>query len=303
MPPERLPSYADPTGPGILAEQSLQWNVWYARLRRPAQLAVTLTFMALPWANAQGWTSIYGSLFALNVYGLPFADPLSALQVFLMDGHMAGELWAGAVIVVLLACALGRVFCGWLCPYGLLSELVHAARPSQSPRLREDAAERYAFRLRIAVCVFGVVAAHICAYPVLHRFSMPGELSLAPLRAVEGWDICMAVLMPPAVMLLAEGVAGKRLWCVYICPQSVSLALASLCFPGFFGVRWTSERCTCPRDDRPCQNACSLGLAPRQKSGPPRSECVQCAQCVTACAERGAALRMEFFTRSPRESS
>ena len=268
------------------------WNAWYARARRPAQLAVILFFILLPWVNAQGWTRICGSLFAMNVYGLPLADPLSALQVLLVGGHFAVQLWTGAALVVLLACALGRVFCGWLCPYGLLSELVHASRRRLPMLVHDDTATRHAFWLRIAVCVLGLVAACSCAFPVLQRFSMPGELSLAPLRALEGWAICMAALLPPGAVLIAEGISGRRLWCRYACPQSVCLALAAHCFPGAFGVKWMSGRCSCPQDDRPCLRACSLNLVPRRKGGPLRSECVQCAQCVSACAERGAALRM-----------
>ena len=290
----RFARAAEPAATAVRAEEPASWNAWYARLRRPAQLAVILVFIALPWANAQGWTRIYGSLFAIKVYGLPFADPLSALQVLLVDGFFSVQLWSGAAFVMLLACALGRVFCGWLCPYGLLSELVHAARRRLPPREREAAAARSALWLRIAVCVSGLVAACCCAFPVLQRFSMPGELSLAPLRAVEGWEVCMAALLPPSAVLLAECISGRRLWCRYACPQSVCLALAAQSFPGAFGVKWVPGRCSCPQDDRPCGQVCSLGLTPRQKGGPPRGECAQCAQCVSVCAKRGAALRIGF---------
>ena len=278
--------------------KSATHHVWYARLRRPAQLAVVLALLVLPWANARGWTRIYGSFFALNVYGLPFADPLSAFQALLTGGHFSVSLWTGAALVMLAACALGRVFCGWLCPYGLLSELVYAARRRLSPLVREDAAARHAFGFRCALCVIGLVAACFCAFPVLQRFSMPGELSLAPLRALEGWAICGAALLPQGAALLAEGISGRRLWCRYACPQSVCLTLAARCFPGAFGVKWTPGRCTCPRADRACRSACSLGLTAGQPKGPPRGECIQCAQCVSACAGRGAALRLGLSTRS-----
>jgi len=282
----------------VTAEDPARRNGRYLRLRRPAQLAVILAFIALPRANAQGWTQVYGSFFALNIYGLPFADPLSAIQVLLLDGHFSFTLWTGAALVLLAACALGRVFCGWLCPYGLLSELTYAARRRLSPVLREDAATRHAFRCRLALCGCGLVAACCFAFPVLQRFSMPGELSLAPLRALDGWEVCAAALLQPMAVLSAEGVSGRRLWCRYICPQSVCLTLAARCFPGAFGVKWTPERCTCPRDDRPCMRACSLGLTARQAAGPPRGECMQCGCCVSACAARGAALRQAWHTPS-----
>ena len=289
------PRFACAAEPATTEEQTgkpARWNAWYARLRRPAQLAVVLLFVVLPWVNARGWSRIYGSLYAANVYGLPLADPLSALQVLLVDGSFSVRLWTGAALVMLLACALGRVFCGWLCPYGLLSEWVYTLRRRLPLPLSEDTATRPSLRIRITVCVLGLMAACSFAFPFLQRFSMPGELSLAPLRAVEGWQICLAALMLPGAVLLAEGISGSRLWCRYACPQSVCLALAAQCFPGAFGVKWMPARCSCPQDIRPCRHACSLGLVPRQKHGPPRGECMQCAQCVSACAERGAALRI-----------
>ncbi|MCL1985445.1 MAG: quinol dehydrogenase, partial [Betaproteobacteria bacterium] len=109
---------------------------------------------------------------------------------------------------------------------------------------------------------------------------------------LEGWAVFLAVLLPPGMILLVEGISGRRLWCSYICPQSVCLAVAAQCLPGGFGIKWAPERCACPHDDRLCQRVCSLGLIPNRKGGPPRNECSQCAQCVSACEKRGAALRI-----------
>jgi len=275
-------------------ERGRRWSLWILRLRRPIQIAVFVFFIALPFANAQGWTQIYGSLFALDVYGLPFADPLSAVQVLLTDGHFAPVLWTGAALVVLLVCALGRVFCGWVCPYGLLSELVHAARCRVSSLPVEAALPRHALWCRLALCSCGLAAAYFCAFPVLQRFSMPGELSLAPLRALEDWASYAAALAPAGAVLTAELAGGRRLWCCYVCPQSVCLSLAARCFPGAFGVKWTPGRCNCSRNDRACRRVCTLGLTAGRQGGPPRGECMQCGRCVSACAERGAALRMAF---------
>ena len=293
MPPEACVSETAGAATGRVQTASPPgWNAWYVRLRRPIQLVVALSFFVLPWANAQGWVHIRGSLFAMNIYGLPFADPLSALQVLLLEGYFAPQLWAGAVLVVLTACAFGRFFCGWLCPYGLLSELVYGWRKRWALPHRKTAPMRHAFLLRLALCVVGLVGAFVFALPLVQRFSMPGELSLAPLRVVDGWSIGLALLFPPGLALLIEGLSGRRLWCRYACPQSVCLSLAAQCFPGGFGVTWAPARCTCRHDDRACQRACSLGLAPCHVNGPPRSECSQCGQCVSACAERGAALRI-----------
>ncbi len=259
------------------------------RLRRFFQAAVVLLFALLPWAWEHEFTGLRGSLFAFDFFDLPLADPLSGLHLLLVDHNFVLQLCLGGGISLLLAFALGRFFCGWLCPYGLLSELVHSLRGR--PRSGK-AAGSPDLRFRLVVFLLGLIAAVLLGLPVLQRLSLPGELSLAPLRARESWEALGLALLVPALPLLVEMVSGERLWCRFICPQSVCLSLAARCNPGGFGVRWTPGRCSCAKHDRVCADACSLRLNPRQKNGPPRSECVQCGDCVLACAKRGGALRL-----------
>ena len=99
----------------------------YVGIRRCAQTLTALVFCLLPWLNAPGahqFTLISGSLFALDLGGLPFADPVAALQVAVGGFAPAPRLLLGAVLSLGLALLLGRVFCSWICPYGFFSELV-----------------------------------------------------------------------------------------------------------------------------------------------------------------------------------
>lgn len=93
-------------------------------LRRIVQWFVVVLFCALPWLNMHEWTRIYGSLFALDVYGIPFSDPVSVFWP-MVHGEFPIRLWGGLGLTLVLALLLGRFFCGWLCPYGLLSEYAH----------------------------------------------------------------------------------------------------------------------------------------------------------------------------------
>ena len=103
----------------------------YVGMRRCAQTLTALVFCLLPWLNAPGahqFTLISGSLFALDLGGLPFADPVAALQVAVSGFAPASRLLLGAVLSLGLALLLGRVFCSWICPYGFFSELVSSLR-------------------------------------------------------------------------------------------------------------------------------------------------------------------------------
>ena len=78
------------------------------RLRRLVQVAVLLLLAALPWLNRDGFTGMKGSLFAFDFFGLPFADPLGAVQIGLSGIIPGWRLIAGALGV--LAVALGASF-------------------------------------------------------------------------------------------------------------------------------------------------------------------------------------------------
>ena len=260
-------------------------------VRRAAQLLVVVGLCALPWVNAAGWRGVSGSFFALDFLGIPFADPVGAAQVAAMGFLPAGRLLGGALLSLGLALLLGRVFCSWVCPYGLLSELVYTLRWRRSgARL----VVRQAFWGKILLLVLGLVAALGVGFPVLGIVSLPGELSLLPVLAWQGdaiWPLLGAAAVP-LVALLLEFATGKRLWCRFVCPQSVLLGAAAKCLPkAAQGLRigWQAEKCTC-KGKAPCQQACSLDLNPRRKGGPERHDCTHCGDCVSTCAAYGKAL-------------
>lgn len=284
----------------------------YVGIRRCAQTLTALVFCLLPWLNAPGahqfsqFTLISGSLFALDLGGLPFADPVAALQVAVGGFAPAPRLLLGTVLSLGLALLLGRVFCSWICPYGFFSELVYSLRRRaagvsgghEEPDSRRRDRRGAAFMGRVGITLLGLVGAAVLGFPLLILLSMPGELSLVPLLARQeagraaGLILLSALALPVAALAL-EALGGRRFWCRYICPQSVLLGLAACCLPqGAPGLRvtWRASACTC-KGETPCRAACSLALNPRGAAGPPRRDCVMCGDCLKACAARGGALR------------
>ncbi len=90
----------------------------------------TVLFLLALVLGRQAWFPWFkGSLGATQLVGsIPFADPLAALEVILASHSVAQPLLTGLALVVLLYAFLGRVFCAWLCPLGLLLEVVHSLR-------------------------------------------------------------------------------------------------------------------------------------------------------------------------------
>lgn len=277
------------------------------RCRWWIQTAVLTGLCLLPWVNALGWHGVMGNFYAVYLGGVPFADPMTVAQSLVVGVAPAWRLWLGAGLALALALTLGLVFCGWVCPYGLLSEWLWRLRGRVQARRRKQTA----FTARTVLTLLGLLGTALLGVPLLNALSGPGLLSLAPQLwhgGHEGGQALFAVLVVPGVLLLTEALAGQRWWCRYACPQSLLLMLAAAlghrCGRGW-AVLWRASACTCKDGNQPCARACSLGLrprAPRGVDGPPAAHCVLCGDCVCACAEQGGALgigTVSSFARSP----
>ena len=282
--------------------------------RRLVQLGCALAFVAIPFLNRAEISALSGNFLAFNFAGLPLGDPLAALQVALATMSASASMLIGALITLAIAFLLGPVFCSWLCPYGFLSEIVH--RPSleqgkeeralvpNSPVLPVEAKKQTKgapfsaspFFVRLCIVAVGLLlAATLVPFPVLNQLSMPGWYSRSLQHVPLDNGMLWGGLIFLAGMLLLEFALRKRLWCRYLCPQSVLISLAGMLLPKRLQIAFTRKRCTCAANDRVCGKACSLALDPRHpERAAQKAQCTNCGDCVDACRERGRALTMRF---------
>jgi ferredoxin-type protein NapH len=253
--------------------------------------------------NARDIIVVSGNLLSLDFFGLSFVDPLALLQT-LSGGLPTARAVTGAALVLLVALLLGRVFCGWMCPYGLASELSFVPRGRQQTRKRAQnvrmrAAGVRPFAARAAVAALGLLAVLLfLPEPYLNQLSMPGWYTRAMQHIIFfGFPPYGALLF--LALLLLEGFSGNRFWCRYLCPQSVLLSVfAAFARPGL-RLRFAGSQCSCAKDDRACLAACSLALNPREGTFMQRLDCTTCGDCVDACRLRGKALRLSLCDAKP----
>lgn len=272
--------------------------------RRLCQGIIILGFAVVPLLNVRQITLISGNFLALDFFGLDFTDPLAFLQT-LAGGQPGASSAVGAVLVLCVAALLGRVFCAWMCPYGLASEFVCSMSGKQRAQKKAAATARThdgvlrPFTLRAGVAALGLfIVLLFVSEPWLNQLSMPGWYTRALQHAAFfGLPLYGALLFP--ALLLLEAFFGSRFWCRYLCPQSVLLSLcAALPLPGL-RLRYARKQCSCAAKDRPCLTACSLALNPREITLAQRLNCTNCGDCVDACRSRGRALRLSVHGEKP----
>lgn len=263
--------------------------------RRALQIGVALAFILIPLLNHFRISYFTGNFLAFYAAGLPLADPLAVLQITLKNYYLSVDLLIGAGIALGLAMALGTVFCSWICPFGLFSELVQALSKKILPKTYKGLfIKGTGFRIKIILFSLGLAGfLFFSTTPVLNQLSLPAWYSRIFQFYFEQKHVSLAILFL-IVILLVEFAARKRLWCRYICPQAVLLVLAKLVNPARLKVGFEDEKCLGKKGREPCRQACSLSLDPKQLRHIIETECNNCGDCIVACKKSGKALQFQF---------
>jgi NosR/NirI family nitrous oxide reductase transcriptional regulator len=195
-----------------------------------------------------GWYAL-GQLSIVNV--LTFVHSFMSgfsWQTFLIDPIMF-ILWAVVAGIVLL---WGRaVYCGWLCPFGALQELLNEiARKLKIPQYNVPFAvhERlWAIKYIILLVLFGVSLESMAMAERLAEIE-PFKTSIT-LHFARSWPFVLY-----AVVLLVINLFTRKVYCRYLCPLGAALAL-----PTKLRVfDWLKRRKECGTPCRLCEKECEV---------------------------------------------
>jgi len=292
------------------------------RARRWTQIAGTLA--ANPWFAYFGTRAIYqgrakGVCFpGFNCYACPLAlmsCPIGSLQhsFAIMSpqreaaagvssraaravAHHAQSFSISAFLYVvgfvgLIGALTGRLICGWVCPFGLLQDLMYKI---PSPKLRIPRWARfgkYAALLILAMLIPYITGVHwfsrLCPAGALEG-SVPLKLlpPKTPLPPV-GWFFWLKIGILVAFLLWM--VASKRPFCRTACPLGAMYALLNPV--SLYQMHVDGEKCT---ECGACRDVCPVDINIFDNANSP--ECIRCLDCKKECPE-GAVT--SGFRRSP----
>lgn len=223
----------------------LAWTVGWIGWVAGAQLSV---IHLLNWVQSMG-------------AGVDWAFFLMEPLIFLMSAF-----------VVLAALLWGRAaFCGWLCPFGALQELLN----------------RLAVRLRVPQIELPArLAERLTAVKYLVFFGLVGLTfySIELAYAVSGVEPFKAAItfrfdapwpaVAYAVALLAVGLTIERFYCRFICPLGAGLAILGR----LRMFDWLKRRAECGAPCRKCEQVCPV-RAIRVDGTIDMNECFYCLDC------------------------
>jgi len=228
---------------------------------------------------------IKGSTSATRVLDiLDLADPLGALEVFLASRHVhLTLLLAGGILFVFYA-ILGRAFCGWVCPLGLLLELNHSLREWIRRRLRRKRIRlpNYQLPKQTKYWVLGIalVLSLLTRVPAFQVLS-PINILTRNLVFGPGWGILLVVA------IVAVEYVSERVWCRALCPLGAFYSLVGRFSP--VRVRIDHEKERGGPQCGLCNLRCPMGIAIVEKhvregkDSIDDPECTRCGTCVDYC--------------------
>ena len=236
-----------------------------------------------------------------NCYSCPGAVgscPLGALQNALAYSGKTVPFYIFGILI-LYGIILGRTICGFLCPLGLIQELLHKIPTPKIPKNSITRALSYLKYIILAVFVCGITL----WYGLAHDTTIPGFCKyICPAGTFEG---AAALLANPAnaedfgmlgilftrkfiIMLLTAlfCIFCYRAFCRFICPLGAIYSL----FGKFsiIGVKVDKTRCSgCGA----CVSCCGMDV---RKVGD--RECINCGKCMEVCTQKAISIKAGSFT-------
>lgn len=237
-----------------------------SRFRRAHRVVRTsLLIVTLGWLG--WWTGNQLSILTVMNYG-HLAVTGGSWQSLLFDPLMV--ILSIYTLATLLLWGRG-VFCGWLCPFGALQELLNqVARLARLPQLTvpETIQERLWAVKYIVLAVLGAAAINSLQTATAVAEVEPFKTAIS-VHFQRSWPYVLY-----AGSLLLVGLFVERAFCRFLCPLGALLALAGRVHV----LEWLARRPQCGNPCQICRGSCPVGAI--ETSGKINmTECFQCLDC------------------------
>ncbi|MBI5204046.1 MAG: 4Fe-4S binding protein [Nitrospirae bacterium] len=189
-------------------------------------------------------------ILSIPVIGLYLSSPFSILHVFnlVLLRPSSSMLWliilASTIISIIIA---GRLYCGWLCPFGALSELI-GRLPFKKWLIPVETDDRWR---DLKYILLGAAAFVVF---ISKRVEFGNYEAYVTLFSFHGNYLAWSLV----VITLLANLKVERFWCRYLCPVAALTGMLSRKDAGY-----------------PSRNDCPMGNKPM----PLISECIRCNRC------------------------
>ena len=248
----------------VLAQESLHTQdnpIALVRVHKGLLLFIAGLFLAAAAIfHGKLWSRMAVLVYTTGTFGFWLNKQYSTdhiMRVLEWDNILSGspESLALLIGVPTLILLLGNLYCGYLCPFGAIQELVGLLVPKRfKPRLSHTTVQgarfgKYAVLFAIVISVFA--------------FKNQDGFLIDPLTTVFNTQLWPELFVTPLWLFLGIGILFvTRFWCRYLCPTGAFLSLLNRC-------AWLQHLLPAKKYGR-----CEFGLTGRD-----HLDCIYCDRC------------------------
>ena len=227
----------------------------------------------------------------LNCYSCPGAVgscPIGALQAVL-NGRDRNFSYYVFGIIMLFGVIFGRLICGFLCPFGLIQDLLHKIPISKInvPKCIDRPLRYLKYVIAVLFVIlmpiflvnqFGIGSPYFCKL-ICPVGTLEGGIQLVStneiLRSQVGFLFSWKMGILIAVVVLS--IIIYRPFCKYICPLGAFYGLFNKF--SFYQMEVDTKKCT---GCKACERQCKMNVEILKNIN--SAECIRCGECKDACA-------------------
>ncbi len=251
-----------------------------------AHRASAMLFLALLFLGRYEWFPfLKGSAASTRLFNaIGFADPLAAFEAMLASRQFTVALLLSAGLLFVLYALVGRAFCAWICPLGLLLELNDGLRTRVNRFLRRRKKSLPDFQLprhtKYAVLVVFLILSLVVQLPI---FATVSPINLLARSVIFGPDA--GLLLVGAIV--ASEYVSRRAWCIALCPLGAFYSLLGRFAPLRIQIDQENEKRG--KQCGLCAYYCPMGIAvlddhiKKGKVAVNDPECTRCGSCMDGC--------------------